>query len=174
MATSVPSISLDDYLKSDYEPDAEYVDGQIEERPAGENDHAAWQGAIYEWFAQNKASWGIIPRVELRMRVAPTRYRVPDVTILERARPVERIVSHPPLAVFEVLSPEDTVRRMLRKFADYHAMGIQEIWLLDPETRVFSRYSAGELSRRSEFSLGIKNIEFSLKRIEELVDSTVD
>lgn len=57
MATTAQSVSIQDYLQSDYEPDAEYVDGQIEERPRGENDHSAWQGAIYEWFTQNKREW---------------------------------------------------------------------------------------------------------------------
>ncbi len=39
-ATTVP---IEVYLRSSYEPDAEYVDGVIEERPMGELDHAAWQ-----------------------------------------------------------------------------------------------------------------------------------
>jgi hypothetical protein len=36
-ATRVP---VEVYLCSSYEPDAEYVDGEIEERPAGENEHS--------------------------------------------------------------------------------------------------------------------------------------
>ncbi len=40
-------ISLEVYLlSSGYEPDAEYVDGEIEECPMGEFDHNAWQQAI--------------------------------------------------------------------------------------------------------------------------------
>jgi hypothetical protein len=38
-ATHVP---VEVYLKSSYEPDAEYVDGVIEERPMGEFDHCSW------------------------------------------------------------------------------------------------------------------------------------
>ena len=34
------------YLRSSYEPDAEYVDGRIEKRPMGEFDHSSWQQAI--------------------------------------------------------------------------------------------------------------------------------
>ena len=48
VSTRVP---LEVYLRSSgYEPDAEYVDGKIEERPLGEFDHAAWQLAIIKWF----------------------------------------------------------------------------------------------------------------------------
>jgi hypothetical protein len=45
MATST-RVPIEVYLRSSYEPDAEYVDGEIEERPMGERDHAAWQAAI--------------------------------------------------------------------------------------------------------------------------------
>lgn len=170
MASTAQSVSLDDYLKSDYEPDAEYVDGQIEERPMGENDHSAWQLAICAWFLKHCQQWGILVRPELRIQVGAARFRVPDVTILDRSRPVEQIVTHPPLAVFEIISPEDTMRRMLRKLADYDAMGIPEIWVVDPETRTFSRYSDGALLRRSEFSFNSKRMAFSTKEIESLLD----
>ena len=39
-------IPVEVYLRSRYEPGAEYVDGEIEERPMGDNDHSAWQDAI--------------------------------------------------------------------------------------------------------------------------------
>ncbi len=42
-------VPLEVYLASSYEPDAEYVDGVIEERPMGEWNHADWQAAILEF-----------------------------------------------------------------------------------------------------------------------------
>ena len=47
------------YLRcSDWEPDAEYVDGEIEERPMGGNMiHAAWQSAIQKWFWKHEEEW---------------------------------------------------------------------------------------------------------------------
>jgi len=98
-------VSVEAYLRSSYEPDAEYVDGEIEERPMGEFDHASWQLAILRWFLQHEKDWDIRVRPELRLQVAATRFRVPDVTVLDRAQPVEQIITHPPLAVFDVLSP---------------------------------------------------------------------
>jgi hypothetical protein len=36
-------VPLEVYLRSsEYEPDAEYIDGKIEERPVDESDHNAW------------------------------------------------------------------------------------------------------------------------------------
>lgn len=113
---------------------------------------------------------GILVRPELRVRVSPTRFRVPDVTILDRARPIEQIITYPPLAVFEILLPEDRIQRMLRKLADYEAMGMAEIWVIDPDSRIFSRYSAGELQRRTEFTVAIHGIDFPTVAIESLLD----
>jgi hypothetical protein len=36
----ITHVSLEVYLRSPYEPDAQYVDGMIEERSTGEWDHA--------------------------------------------------------------------------------------------------------------------------------------
>ena len=64
-ATQAP---LEVYLHSDYQPDAEYIDGEIRERPRGEDDHSALQGAIYLWFAQHVDEWNIRVRPELRVQ----------------------------------------------------------------------------------------------------------
>ena len=170
MPSALEFVPLSVYLKSVYEPDAEYVDGEIEERPVGENDHSAWQDAISFWFRQHAKEWGVRVRPELRVQVSPTRFRVPDVTILDRAQPIEKIATHPPVAVFEVLSPEDTVRRLTRKLNDYHAMGIPEIWVVDPEARIFSRFEDGQLMRRTDFALASKNISFPVSQIEAMLD----
>lgn len=166
-ATHVP---LELYLCSSYEPDAEYVDGEIEERTMGENDHSAWQGAIFALFYENRVAWGVRIRPELRVQVGPMRFRVPDVTVLDRDRPAEPIVTLPPIAVFEVLSPEDTVRRLMRKLNDYATMGIPEIWVVDPETKIFSRFEDGQLIRRDKFSYAPKGILFATSRIGEFLD----
>ena len=130
--TAAEFVPVEVYLQSDYEPDAEYVDGVIEERPIGEYDHATWQYAIQSWFAQYAAEWNIRVRSELRIQVSLTRYCVPDVTVFDRARAIEQIPTHPPIAVFEVLSPEDRVSRIMVKLADYAAMGIPNIFVIDP------------------------------------------
>jgi len=64
---------------------------------------------------------------ELRIQVSAGNFRVPDVTVTDRNLPVEQVITHPPIAVFEVLSPEDTVPRMMTKLADYEQMRIKTI-----------------------------------------------
>ena len=146
MATT-PQVPLELYLRSTFEPDAEYVDGHIEERPMGEFDHASWQQAILLWFVQHSREWNIRVRPELRVQVTPTNFRVPDVTVFDRDHPIEQILTRPPIAVFEVLSPEDTMPRMLRKLKDYEQMGIPTIIVINTEGPIIYQYGHGSLDR---------------------------
>jgi hypothetical protein len=43
-------IPVETYLRRESEPDCEYVDGQIEERPMPEYDHSTWQDALSAFF----------------------------------------------------------------------------------------------------------------------------
>lgn len=140
-------IPVEVYLRTacDYEPDAEYVDGEIELRPMGEYDHTNWQTAILQWFLGHTREWGIRVRPEQRVQVSPMRYRVPDVVVFDRSLPVEQILTHPPMAVFEVLSPEDRMSRMMVKLGDYARMGIGTIRVVDPNTQAIYRYEDGRL-----------------------------
>jgi Uma2 family endonuclease len=139
--------SLEWYLKhsGEFEPDADYVDGEIELRPMGVLDHATWQQAIEKWFDRQRTEWNIRVRLELRIQVSPTRCRIPDVVVWNRGLPLEQVLSHPPIAVFEVLSPEDRMSRMMIKLADYEKMGIRAIRVIEPETRAISSFQNGRL-----------------------------
>jgi len=153
MAAQPSLIPVEEYLRMTSEPDCEYVDGVIEERPVGEYDHATWQTIIAAFFTIRQVELGSEARTELRVQAAPNRFRVPDVTILSRKAPREQIITHPPLAVFEILSPEDSMARVLEKLADYERMGISAIWLIEPKKQVYYQFHAGQLSPGTAFSL---------------------
>jgi Uma2 family endonuclease len=136
----------------------------------GEDDHSAWQSAILKWFWQHEKEWNVRLRPELRVQVAATRFRIPDVAILDRAQPVEQIATHPPLAVFEVLSPEDSLQRLKRKLEDYRTMGIREIWVIDPQDSTYYRYEERQLLRSDSFNYVDRGIVFDMNRIKDLLD----
>jgi Uma2 family endonuclease len=165
-ATHVP---LEVYLRSAYDPDAEYFDGELQERPAGEDDHSAWQGAVCDWFHRHRDEWNILVRPELRVQVKAENYLVPDVTILDAANPKEKIATRPPLAVFEVWSPENKIRDMMRKLALYEEMGIPQIWFIDPSDPVWQRFEDGRLVDRETFSFPERGIQFDMSEIIKLV-----
>jgi Uma2 family endonuclease len=170
-AAQIPFVPVEVYLSSSYEPDAEYVDGVIEERPMGEYDHSSWQHAIELWFAQHAREWNIRVRPELRVQVSAGNFRVPDVTILDRSLPVEQVITHPPIAVLEILSPEDTLTRMMAKLGDYAQMGIPTILVLDPSGKNF-RYTEGRLEPlpAEPFDLPGSACRFDLAEIVKLLD----
>ena len=132
---SITLISVSEYLKNSYRPDCDYVDGRIEERNVGEHDHAALQAELIFWFRQHQEEWNIEVLPEQRVQVSPTRFRVPDVCLVSLDQPVEQILTKPPLACIEILSPEDTMRRMQERIEDYRQFGVANIWILDPGTK---------------------------------------
>jgi Uma2 family endonuclease len=171
MAAATTFVPVEEYLRSSFEPDAEYVDGQIEERPAGENDHSAWQKAICFWFEQQAKEGQIRVRPELRVQVAPTCFLVPDVTLLDRNRPIEPIVTHPPIAVFEILSPTDALKRVMAKCGRYERMGIKTILVIDPDGPKY-QFVSGRLEplQSRAFEIPGSKARFDLDEIEKLLD----
>jgi Uma2 family endonuclease len=145
MATSPALLSIDDYLHSSYHPDADYVDGEIEERHTGEHTHNLIQGFIYFVFTSNLEAWRTEAIIEQRIRVASGRVRVCDVAVIDNAAPFEEVLTNPPLLCIEVLSPEDRIPRAKTVLADYLAMGVPNIWLIDPIRRSAFTFDADGL-----------------------------
>ena len=92
------------------------------------------------------------------------------MTVLDRDRAIEQVITHPPLAVFEVLSPEDSLQRLKRKLEDYRTMGIPEIWVIDPQDSACYRYEERQLLRKDSFSHAAHGILFEMNRIKEQLD----
>jgi Uma2 family endonuclease len=168
MATTL--ISIEEYLKTSAAPDCEYVRGVIKERAVGEYDHASWQEALLAWLREHKIEWGIRALPELRVRVAADNFRVPDVTVLSRNAPREQIVTQPPLAVFEILSPTDTMTEMLERLADYQQMGIPAIWVIEPKKPLYYLYSSGQLTPATTFELPGTSFNVAMSEIAAIVD----
>jgi Uma2 family endonuclease len=134
MATTA-SVPLETYLHTTYRPDCDYIDGELEHRNMGEKEHARLQKLLLLFFAALESAAGITVYPELRVQVTPTRFRVPDVVVLDASAPDEQIITHPPLLVVEILSPDDTFARMHERIDDYLAFGIPHVWLVDPADR---------------------------------------
>jgi Uma2 family endonuclease len=163
-ATPLP-LSVEDYLHSSYRPDCDYVDGELQERNLGEFDHAAVQAALARWFGNHGKEWNIRAVTELRIQVAPTRFRIADVCLMSRDEPVEQVPTRAPLAVIEVLSPEDRVSRYQQRLDDYRLMGVPNIWIVDPESRRGYDCSAGSWIEQQSFAVPNSPITVDLATI---------
>jgi Uma2 family endonuclease len=149
---SRPSISVEEYLRTSYRPDCDYVDGEVVERNLGEWDHSSLQGAILVYLSNRYRKDGFIAVPEQRVQVKPTRFRIPDVCVV-LAEPGEQILRKPPFLCIEVLSSEDRMSRVQERIADYFAMGVAYVWVLDPETR--QAYSATPAEGLCEVKSGL-------------------
>jgi Uma2 family endonuclease len=92
-----------------------------------------------------RAEWGVEVFPDLRTQTQSTRFRVPHVLVVRKSGRFERYVTTPPLIAIEILSPEDTLRAMQAKAAEYRSFGIQHIWIIDPEPRIAYRYTGSSL-----------------------------
>ncbi len=131
-ATLVP---VAEYLGTTYHPDCDYVDGVLEERKVGQKGHSKLQAEIASWFLQRRKQFKISVMTEQRIRIAPSRYRVPDLVIVNWPEPEESVFTTAPHICIEVLSPDDTLPRLQDRLDDYLEMGVPNVWVLDPGTR---------------------------------------
>jgi Uma2 family endonuclease len=168
-AHSLP-ISVSEYLHTSYQPDCDYVDGVIEERNLGELDHAELQGALLTWFAAHGREWGIKAVPEIRIQISNTRFRIADVCVISGSAPREQIIQTPPLAVIEILSPDDRVSRYRQRLEDYRTMGVKNIWVIDPAARRGFDCSTGNWIEANDFAVAGTPIELHLDAIFSDID----
>lgn len=134
---ALPSLlSIEQYLNTTYRPDVDFVDGRIERRNFGKFDHADMQLEIGTFLRNHQKEWSIRVVTETRMRVSPTRVRIPDVCVLEAGRKRQQVITHPPMLLcIEVLSPRDRLTAMRSRIQDFLDMGVPEVWIFDPAIR---------------------------------------
>ncbi|MGA2716196.1 MAG: Uma2 family endonuclease [Bryobacteraceae bacterium] len=168
-------ISLDEYLSTVYEPDCEYVDGDLVDRNAGELDHSGLLGIIAALLYNQRAQHGIHVFPVLRVQVAATRYRIPDITVTtQKAR--GKILREPPFLCIEILSPEDRASRMQTKIDDYLSFGVQHVWIIDPDSRKGWSYTReGKRESTEVLATSDPHLTLSLKEIfNELSEAVGD
>jgi Uma2 family endonuclease len=170
MATT--QISLEEYLRTDYEPDCDYVDGELQERNLGEQEHSAVQAFLIKWLALHEQQWRLEAYPEIRLRIAPNSVRVADIAFLPLGRTFEAVLKTPPIAIVEVLSPEDRVSRYQQRLDDYRAMGVTSVWVIDPMRRKAFDCSQGGWQPTDKLTIPNTPVEIPLdplwKKLDEL------
>jgi len=128
-------ISVEEYLRTSYSPDCDYVDGEVVERNLGEWDHSSLQMRFLMYLGTRQQQWGIQVVPEQRVQVSATRFRIPDVTVV-LGGPDGQILRKPPFLCIEILSPEDRLSRVRQRVDDYLKMGVPHVWVVDPGAKV--------------------------------------
>ena len=171
-AAAISFIPVEEYLRTSYEPDVDYVDGYLEDRHVGENEHSDIQGELLTVLRVQGKAWGIYAFPEHRVQVTAERYRVPDVCVMPRSWKKTPIIHEAPMLCIEVLSPEDTFSRTQTKCRDYLSMGVPEVWMFDPEERVAYVMRGNEMTEQREGVLRLSGtpVEVQLAEIFAVLD----
>lgn len=106
--------------------------------------HQDLAGAIYElfhvWQKQTRLGHTYIAPRDVLVSINPIRTRQPDVLFISNGRIAGQQLSDPapfgraPELVVEVLSDSDTRQMRFAKIRDFCAVGVNECWLVSPET----------------------------------------
>ena len=138
-ATLVP---VEEYLRTTYHPDCDYVDGEVLERNVGERDHSKVQRRLIVYVDLRSKQWNVHVFPEQRVQVAARRFRIPDVCIVAGAEPPDQIFHDPPMVCIEILSKDDTLDRMQEKIDDFLKFGVRYVWVINPRNRRAWVYTA--------------------------------
>jgi Uma2 family endonuclease len=166
MASAQTGVPVEEYLRTSYSPDRDYVDGVVEERNLGELDHAWIQAKLIILLMSGFRATGILALPEWRFQTSPTRFRIPDVTVV-RGKPDEKILTKPPLLCIEILSPEDRLSRVNARIKEYLDFGVPAVWLVDPEDKKVWIYRQTGMEEASGNTLRVDGteLEFPLSEI---------
>ncbi len=135
MPLDPPRITVEEYLRTSYRPDRELVNGELKEKAMPTRLHGIIQMIIGAWFFNHMDQWGIAPESEVRTQVRPGNFRLPDVSVTPVDTVDTRTQNKPPIIAIEILSDDDRFSDLARRAADFRAMGVENIWLIDPEQR---------------------------------------
>jgi Uma2 family endonuclease len=107
---------------------------------------------------------------ELTVRLSPTRYLVPDVSVAEDFP--GPYPTDPVLLCCEILSPDDGLGTMLAKCEEYHAWGVPFCWVIDPVKRTAWEYHRGSEPVRATGNLVARELSVGLKELFSAIDVT--
>ncbi len=139
------SMSVTEYLHTSFDgADCEYLDGEIVERNMGELPHGDVQANLTRLMWPLRSRLGIRIVTEIRVQINPRRYRVADLAVWRDDNIGTGIPQVAPFLAVEILSPEDRMVRMTPKIQEYLSIGVQFVWVIDPEEKSALCYSQND------------------------------
>jgi len=163
---TVALISVEEYLSSRYDPDCDYVDGEVRERNVGEQDHSRMQTLLCLYLGQREKQWNIRVFTEQRVQVKQTRFRIPDLCAVAGRRPAEQVFKAPPLLCAEILSPDDTLESIQERIDDYLAFGVSCVWVISPRTRRGWVYAPDSIVEAKDGVLRVAGTEIAVPLVD--------
>ena len=130
------ALPVEEYLHTAFPGlDKEYRDGVLVERSLPDYLHSKTQRVLIVLLSALEKAFPVFVCPELRLRVRPGLYRIPDVSVFYPNEPKERVPGTPPFMAIEVLSLDDRMADVREKLAEYRAWGVTYVWLVDPHSK---------------------------------------
>jgi hypothetical protein len=82
---AVTLVPLEEYLRTTYKPDCDYVDGEVLELNVGERDHRNVQRELIYIFRSSQKKWNVHVFPEQRVQISARRFRVPEICVVAGA-----------------------------------------------------------------------------------------
>ncbi len=132
----------------------ELVDGVLVEKPMGYRE-SLLAGALLAFLREFVVprNLGLVTGADGLMRLFSGLVRIPDVAFAswdrlpKRQVPTDPIPDLAPDLAVEVLSKANTPEEMRRKRGEYFASGVRLVWLIDPDARTVTVFTAPEQSK---------------------------
>jgi Uma2 family endonuclease len=142
MSADATLISVEEYLRTNYKPACEYIDGVLRQKPMPTRKHGLIQGRLCQLLNMGFPDFEAASEVTVRLREG--KYLVPDVVVQRRDRIQDPYPTDPVHLCVEILSPEDRMSEVFAKCEAYHAWGVETVWAVDPENRRAWEYRVGQ------------------------------
>ena len=154
---STTLVSVEQYLSTSYDPDVQYVDGELVGRNVGETDHSRLQLMIGAYLASHEQEWGISAYPECRIQILPKRFRVPDLCVVLGPETQDQIIRTPPFLCIEILSKDDRAEDIQEKIEEYLAFGVKYVWIVNRRKRLAYVHTALGMTRAEDGILKTTN-----------------
>ena len=143
-------ISEEEYLRSSYKPNCEYIDGVLRQKAMGTRKHARLQIRLGTLLSTRFRAFE--PASELTCRIRPGKYLLPDLALQKADHIQDPYPTEPVFLGIEILSAGDRLSETLAKCEDYLDWGVETTWIIDPEAGRAWEYRKGQ--RLSEVTAG--------------------
>jgi Uma2 family endonuclease len=160
------TLTLEQYRRVFFRPDAHFVDGRIVSRTLGDYLHGKTVGAIIGALSSASKASASRSCISLRLQTSPTRIRVCDIVVLRSGVPAEPVPTIPPLLCIEVITTGQAPEDEIPTLADYLAMGVENIWLIDPIRRAAFTFGSIGLHEADPTRLTVPNSPIHLDLTE--------
>jgi Uma2 family endonuclease len=127
----------------------ELIDGAVVKLSPSGYDHSVITGNIYsilrEFVHTKKLGRALTNEIGVHIQRDLPRSRGADVAFLSnkklpRGKKYQGFLTIPPELIVEVLGEECTWTRIEEKVADYHKLGVDMVWVVDPFTRAVKKF----------------------------------